>query len=130
MNQVLWTTSVLMSMLLFSFPACAQEQPEKRPGDLRQEVLELKRVLLDVSARLEKMERRLSQLEERLSQPVQTTGRMRPVGSRLMVDENGILWDHGRPVGIWGINGGEPAMRRYPANPRVQDGSPRARPAP
>jgi hypothetical protein len=30
---------------------------------------------------------------------------LRPLGSNLMVDKNNIIWDQGRPVGIWGIDG-------------------------
>ena len=32
---------------------------------------------------------------------------LRSLGSNLMVDKNGIIWDSGKPVGIWGINGSE-----------------------
>jgi hypothetical protein len=38
--------------------------------------------------------------------PVATpTPPLRPLGSNLKVDKNGIIWDQGRPVGIWGVNG-------------------------
>ena len=33
----------------------------------------------------------------------------RPLGSDLMVDEKGTIWREQQPVGIWGVNGGEPA---------------------
>ena len=32
---------------------------------------------------------------------------LRPLGKTLMVDKNGIIWNGGHPVGIWGVNGGE-----------------------
>lgn len=43
---------------------------------------------------------------------VETTaaGMMRPLGrGDLMVDENGTIWRGQQPVGVWGVNGGEPA---------------------
>ena len=43
--------------------------------------------------------------EERLGPPGEATTRMRPLGRHLMVDEHGIIWDGGRPVGVWGVNG-------------------------
>jgi hypothetical protein len=30
---------------------------------------------------------------------------LRPLGHGLMVDKNGIIWDNGKPVGIWGVDG-------------------------
>ncbi len=33
---------------------------------------------------------------------IKPTSRMRPLSG---VDENGIIWDGGRPVGFWGIDG-------------------------
>jgi formylglycine-generating enzyme required for sulfatase activity len=44
-------------------------------------------------------------LEERAGLSGKPTTRMRPLGRHLMVDEHGIIWDGGRPVGIWGVNG-------------------------
>ena len=35
---------------------------------------------------------------------------LRPLGKGFMVDKNGIIWDHGKAVGIWGIDG--PARSR------------------
>jgi len=38
------------------------------------------------------------------------TQTMRPLGSAdLMVDKNGTIWRGQQPVGVWGVNGGEPA---------------------
>jgi hypothetical protein len=38
---------------------------------------------------------------------------LRPLGSNLTVDKNGIIWDRGKPVGIWGIKPSEiPSQRR------------------
>ena len=102
----LWIISALM-ILLFPLGIRAQEKPEKAVTDLRQELVELKKLVSGISARLDKMERRLSQLEERLGLPVEPTTRMRPLGSHLMVDKHGIIWEGGRPVGLWGVNGGE-----------------------
>lgn len=35
---------------------------------------------------------------------------MRPLGrGDLMVDKNGTIWRAHQPVGVWGVNGGEPA---------------------
>jgi formylglycine-generating enzyme required for sulfatase activity len=43
--------------------------------------------------------------EERAGLSGKPTTRMRPLGRHLLVDEHGIIWDDGRPVGIWGVNG-------------------------
>ncbi len=34
-----------------------------------------------------------------------------PSGSHLMVDEYGIIWEGGRRVGPWGVNGNEEPLR-------------------
>lgn len=34
---------------------------------------------------------------------------LRPLGSDLMVDKNGTIWREQQPIGLWGVNGGEPA---------------------
>jgi hypothetical protein len=52
------------------------------------------------------LERRPSRLEKRVGQPVEPTTRMRSLGNHLMVDEHGIIWGGGRPVGVWGVNPG------------------------
>ncbi len=31
----------------------------------------------------------------------------RPLGSHLRVDERGVIWEDGTPVGVWGVDGGE-----------------------
>ncbi len=36
---------------------------------------------------------------------------LRPMGSDLMVDKKGIIWDRGKPVGLWGIDGGKTKSR-------------------
>ena len=90
---------------------------EETPGkpaattDLQQELVELKQLVAGLSARLDKMEQRLSLLEERGRFRSESTVRMRSLGNHLMVDEHGIIWDGGRPVGVWGINGGEEQPR-------------------
>jgi hypothetical protein len=33
---------------------------------------------------------------------------MRPLGSDMKVDKNGTIWRGQQPVGVWGVNGGEP----------------------
>ena len=123
MNARLWIAAVLMLILLSPFRIQAHEQREKTPNGLRQEVLELKQLILEFTARLEKMERRLSQLEKRVelrADPTivlraDPTTRMRPLGSHLMVDENGIIWERGgRFIGYWGVNGSIPRGRRSP----------------
>jgi hypothetical protein len=108
MNAKLWTFLALMSMVLVSFYVQAEDQCEKKRDDPQQEVRELKRLVLELTARLEKIERRLSQLEKPREQPAQATTGMVPLGSHLMVDRHGIIWDEGRPVGTWGVNGSEP----------------------
>ena len=108
MNARLWITAVLISILLSPFGIQAHEQREKTPNGLRQEVRELKQLNLELKARLEEMERRLSQLENLVELRSDATARMRPLGSGLMVDENGTIWQHGRPVGYWGVNGSRP----------------------
>jgi hypothetical protein len=30
---------------------------------------------------------------------------LRPLGKDFMVDKNGIIWDHGKAVGTWGVDG-------------------------
>jgi hypothetical protein len=112
----LWITAALISIFLLPFGVQAQEQREKTPNGLRQEVLELKRLISEFTARLQKMERRLSKLEKRVelrADPAAKPGadptkKMRPLGSHLMVDEKGIIWSHGRPVGYWGVDGDMP----------------------
>ena len=32
---------------------------------------------------------------------------LRPIQGGLMVDKKNIIWDHGKPVGIWGVDGSE-----------------------
>lgn len=107
----LWIVSALI-ILLFPLGIQAQEKPEKAVTDLREELVELKQLVSGISARLDKMERLLSRLEERVGLPVEPTTRLRPLGSYLKVDKNGVIWDGGRPVGIWGVNGGLVAIRR------------------
>jgi len=93
------------------------KKPEETPGkpvattDLRQELVELKQLVLGISARLDNMERRLSQLEERGWLRGEPTMRLRSLGNHLMVDEHSIIWDGGKPVGVWGVNGGEKRPR-------------------
>jgi hypothetical protein len=100
----LWIVSALM-ILLFPLGVRAQEGSEKAAADVRQELVELKQLVSAVSARLDKMEQRLSRLEEQVGRKVEPATRMRPLGSSLMVDEHGVIWDGPRPVGVWGVNG-------------------------
>jgi len=114
MNARLGIAAVLILILLSPYRIQAHEQREKTPNDLRQELLELKQLILGLTARLEQMERRLSQLETRVELRADPTTRMRPLGSRFMVDENATIWERGRPVGYWGVNGGNSVGRRRP----------------
>jgi len=112
MNGRLWFAPVLISILLSPIGIQAQEQREETRNGLRQEVLELKQLILQLTARLEEMDRRLSQLEQRIESRTDGGTKMRPLGSRLMVDENGTIWEPGWPVGYWGVNGDIPEDRR------------------
>ena len=112
MNARLWIGPVLISVLLSPFSIQAQEQREKTPNGVRQEVLEVKKLILELTARLEELDRRLSQLERQIESRNEGSAKMRPLGSRFMVDENGIVWEHGRSVGYWGVNGDISAGRR------------------
>jgi len=48
----------------------------------------------------------------------------RPLGKDLMVDKNGTIWRGEEPVGVWGVDGGEPAVvrRALEARPSNQVG--------
>lgn len=49
---------------------------------------------------------RASILERRASEwPSNPTVPLRPLGNKLMVDKNGVIWDGNHPVGIWGVDG-------------------------
>jgi hypothetical protein len=37
---------------------------------------------------------------------------LEPLGKDLMVDRKGIIWERGKPVGIWGIDGCEMSEKR------------------
>jgi len=56
-------------------------------------------------------ERWRSQLERRMHMHSVPTPPLRPLGSKFMVDKEGIIWDQGHPVGVWdiGINDMRPA---------------------
>jgi hypothetical protein len=60
----------------------------------------------EFSARIEKIQQRLAQLENRTDVSVRPV-KMWRLSGHLMVDEFGTIWDNGRPVGTWGVNGGE-----------------------
>ena len=50
--------------------------------------------------------------ESAIETDVKTTAArtMRPLGSGdLMVDKHGTIWRGEQPMGVWGVNGGEPA---------------------
>ena len=109
--------------------ALAGDRPDASEAGLRKDIVELQKTIARLTSRLEAMEQRLSKLEkatnggptviitrqdkierpsrlgERVGQPVEPTTRMRPLGSHLMVDEHGIIWDGGKPVGVWDVNG-------------------------
>jgi hypothetical protein len=74
-------------------------------------------ILLTTAEGLEKVKRQPSRPEKR-----KPTKQMRPLGSHYMVDENGIIWDGDRPVGIWGVNG-----RGTPEGPRAPSPTPSPR---
>jgi len=112
MNVRLWAAPVLISILLSPIGIQAQEQPEKTANGLRREVLELKQLILQLTTRLEEVDRRLSLLEKRIEPGTDGSTKMRRLGSRLMVDENGTIWNYGRPVGYWGVNGDISVDRR------------------
>ena len=76
--------------------------------DLRTEIRELKRLVLDLSDRLDVLDGRLSRLEQerrssREANDFQSPGR-RPLGN-YSVDKNGIIWDGNLPIGVWGVWG-------------------------
>jgi len=101
-------------LLLMPLAARAQEQDKPPRDESRQEVAEVKRLLQELSARLEKIDARLGRVEQQLGmfgepagRQAKPRGKLRPLGSRLMVDENGVIWDGGSAVGHWGVNGGD-----------------------
>ena len=47
-----------------------------------------------------------SRLEKRVGLAAESTTSMRPLGGHLMVDAHGIIWDGGKPVGVWDVNNG------------------------
>jgi hypothetical protein len=54
---------------------------------------------------VEKIAPPLSRLEKRVGLAAESTTSMRPLGGHLMVDAHGIIWDGGKPVGVWDVNG-------------------------
>ncbi|MFZ1934170.1 MAG: hypothetical protein WCB27_09605 [Thermoguttaceae bacterium] len=46
-------------------------------------------------------------LKEQVGKHTAPTPPLRPLGKNLMVDKKGIIWYQRKPVGIWGIDGGE-----------------------
>jgi hypothetical protein len=105
---------IVLALMVFLFPLGirAQEKPEKAATDWRQEMAELKQLVARISTRLDNIERRLSQLE-RVGPSERAPAGMRPLGRRLMVDENGVIYDGKIPVGFWGINGGGPRQSEF-----------------
>jgi hypothetical protein len=51
------------------------------------------------------MERRLAQLEKRLKLPVRSIQGRWLLDHQRMVDERGVIWQEGRAIGVWGIDG-------------------------
>jgi hypothetical protein len=110
-NQVmdiakLWGLSV-STLLLLPLAALAAEVPAKPAADVQHEVAELKRLVSDVSTRLEAMERRLAQLEKRLKLPARSIQGRWLLDPQRMVDERGVIWQEGRAIGVWGIDGAD-----------------------
>lgn len=87
-----------------------EQQSQDAHAGLRQEVQELKKAIAELDVRLEKIERRISRLGQPRTRIEPHAGGapagLRPLGSHLMIDRNGIIRDRtGNPVGIWGVNG-------------------------
>ena len=102
--------AAILFTVVFAFAPVdgAQDKPTVADDDLRTEIRELKRLVLDLSDRLDVLDRRLSRLEQerRSSHEVtdsQSSGR-RPLGN-YSVDKNGIIWDGNLPIGVWGVWG-------------------------
>ncbi len=113
MNAKLVASSVVVCISLVISPSHAIEPCDNSSNSQQQEVLGLKQAIAKVLARLEQLEQRISELEKTMGRTRgQTETQMRPLGSRMMVDQNGIIWEHGRPVGIWGVDGADPRMPR------------------
>ena len=49
--------------------------------------------------------KQLSQLKEQIGKQAAPASTLLSLGSNLSVDKNGIIWDRGKPIGIWGVNG-------------------------
>lgn len=55
-------------------------------------------------------ERRFWQSEVQVEKQAGPQPPLRRLGSMFMVDKNGVIWNQGRPVGIWGVNGSEMSL--------------------
>ena len=49
--------------------------------------------------------KQLSQLKEQVGKQAAPALPLRSLGNNLLVDKNGVIWDQGKPVGHWGVNG-------------------------
>ena len=120
MDRKLLAAILVGLVCLLATGASAQDKSASVVDDLRTEIRELKRLMLDLSERLDALERRLSQFE-RVRLPTLETFQPRAPGRRRLgsytVDENGIIWDGDFPIGIWGVwsdqeTGATPSVRR------------------
>lgn len=107
MNANRWSVVVLISAILLPLGIVAQEPPKMTSNDTENDVCLLKQHVVHLTACLRKVEQRVLQLEEQIAAKPAPTTPTRPLGDGFQVDESGIIWFEGAPVGIWGINGSE-----------------------
>jgi hypothetical protein len=112
MDRKLLAAILAVVVCVLTTVASAQDKSSSVVDDLRTEIRELKRMMLDLSDRLDALERRLSQFEQE-RRPFLKTFQPRSPGRRRLgsytVDENGIIWDGDFPIGIWGVWGDQEA---------------------
>ena len=79
----------------------SEQKVNQRPSDRNQLLFP------DLSGlRVDKIEPPPSRLEKRVGIATESRTSTRPLDSHLMVDERGVIWDGGKPVGVWDVNGG------------------------
>ena len=90
-------------------PTAANAAKKDRNGEakqLRAEIRELRQLLTEASERLEAMEQRLDRIAKKDVTIVELDTRqhlkLRPLGG-YQVDQHGIIWHDGTPVGVWGV---------------------------
>ncbi|MCE5303163.1 MAG: hypothetical protein LLF97_08655 [Planctomycetaceae bacterium] len=86
-------------------PKTASQTQEDGSRAILRELASLRQRVKELSDAVDKLERRVLQVEQHTQTPRSPTASLRPLGDDLQVDQDGIIWQKGRPVGVWGVNG-------------------------